>query len=79
MRDARQKVWFRVKRQGYGVGLPVAWQGWLLLALFIAAVALSAAVWSELVSLVVLIILTPIFIILTRRHSDAEWRWRDGR
>ncbi len=79
MREVRRQVWFRVKRRGYGVGLPVAWQGWLLLALFIAAIAISAAVWSELESLAVLIILTPIVIILARRHSDAEWRWRDGR
>jgi Na+/glutamate symporter len=28
--------WFRAKRYGWGWGLPVAWQGWLSLAVFFA-------------------------------------------
>jgi len=26
------KPWFAVKRFGYGVDLPIAWEGWLLLS-----------------------------------------------
>lgn len=26
------KAWFAPKRYGYGSGLPIAWQGWALLA-----------------------------------------------
>jgi len=36
------KYWFRAKRYGWGWGLPVAWQGWLVLALFFALVLVGA-------------------------------------
>ena len=28
--------WFRAKRKGWGWGLPTAWQGWAVLAVFLA-------------------------------------------
>jgi len=73
-----KKPWFRVKRHGYGVGLPIAWEGWLLLALFAGATVLAAASFSKLVSCVVLVFLTPIVILIARFRSDDVWRWRDG-
>jgi hypothetical protein len=73
-----KRIWFRVKRHGYGVGLPVAWQGWLVLGLYLAAVTLSAVIFSEMISLIVLAVLTPIFVWLAYVHSDAEWHWRNG-
>ena len=36
MNDA--KPWFAAKRYGYGAGLPIAWQGWLVLSAYIAAI-----------------------------------------
>lgn len=78
MHTGGKRAWFRVKRHGYGVGLPAAWEGWLVLFLYIAAVVLSALLFSELVSLVVLAILTPVLILIAYIRSDAEWRWRNG-
>jgi hypothetical protein len=34
--SATPRYWFRAKRYGWGWGLPVAWQGWLILAAFFA-------------------------------------------
>ena len=31
--------WFAPKRYGYGTGLPIAWQGWALLAAYGAGIA----------------------------------------
>jgi hypothetical protein len=31
--------WFRAKRYGYGVGLPLKWQGWALIAFYLLALA----------------------------------------
>ena len=42
------RPWFRPKSRGYGTGLPIAWQGWLMLAMHIA-----------LITGIVLITLTP--------------------
>ena len=34
------KYWFPVKRHGLGFGLPVAWQGWVVLALYVVALGM---------------------------------------
>ena len=36
---SRSRYWFPAKRYGWGWGLPVAWQGWLVLAVFFGLVA----------------------------------------
>ncbi len=36
--------WFPAKRYGWGWGLPVVWQGWLVLSGFFALLALGAVV-----------------------------------
>jgi CHASE2 domain-containing sensor protein len=35
--SATPQYWFRAKRYGWGWGLPLAWQGWLVLAVFFAS------------------------------------------
>lgn len=32
------RPWFRPKKRGYGSGLPIAWQGWALLAAHVALI-----------------------------------------
>ena len=39
MSERDDGAWFAPKRFGYGAGLPIAWQGWALLAGYIAAVS----------------------------------------
>ena len=34
--------WFAPKRYGLGAGLPIAWQGWAVLAVFIAIIGVAA-------------------------------------
>ena len=34
-----KRPWFAAKRFGYGAGLPIAWQGWLVVALYLGVVA----------------------------------------
>jgi hypothetical protein len=36
------EYWFPAKRYGWGWGLPVAWQGWVVLAAFIILVIVGA-------------------------------------
>ena len=74
----REKAWFRVKKHGYGVGLPITWQGWLLLVGYILAIGLTALLHFETASLVVLLALTPIVLGVAYMRSDDDWRWRNG-
>lgn len=37
-----KKYWFPAKRHGWGWGLPSAWQGWIVLLVYVAMIALLA-------------------------------------
>lgn len=39
--NIERKYWFPAKRYGWGWGLPVRWQGWVCLAVYMAGVALT--------------------------------------
>lgn len=41
-----RKYWFRAKRYGWGWGLPTAWQGWVVMALF-SCLLLVAVCWAK--------------------------------
>ena len=70
--------WFRVKRYGYGASLPIAWQGWLLMVGYVVASLLSALWLPWWAFLAVMAVMTPALLLVARRRSVGEWRWRDG-
>ena len=78
MRDATKKPWFRVKRYGYGVGLPIAWEGWAVLFLYLSAATLSAVLLSPLPAAIVIFFSTAAVLYVAYIRSDDEWRWRKG-
>ena len=75
------KPWFRQKSFGYGAGLPVAWQGWALLAAHIVLlVGLGALLRDKPAALVAVVIpaaLLPMPLYAAR--TEGGWRWRWGR
>jgi len=78
------EYWFMPKRYGYGAGLPIAWQGWAVLGVYIAAMIglglmipdQRGAVQSGLAGL--MLFLTIALIEITRRRTRGGWRWRWG-
>lgn len=79
MPKKKLRPWFRVKSFGYGAGLPIAWQGWLLLVAYIAAMILSALLLPPLAFTAVFVLLTAAVVFIAYIRSDEEWRWRNGR
>lgn len=71
-------AWFRVKRFGYGVDLPIAWQGWAVMLAHIAGAVLTALLLPGWSALAVLLVLTAVLLLVTCWRSDDEWRWRNG-
>ena len=78
MPEQRSKAWFAPKRYGYGSGLPIAWQGWLVLAIYVAIIALSAYELTVFAYLTVMLLASAGLIAICARTTKGGWRWRNG-
>ena len=72
--------WFAPKRYGFGIGVPISWQGWTLTLGFIAiTVGLSTTLAHRPLQLVALLVpITATFIVTAARTTKGGWRWRWG-
>jgi hypothetical protein len=72
--------WFAPKRYGFGSGLPIAWQGWVVLAVYMAAViGLSLWLGDQPVKLTAsLVPLTVVLLVICAKTTRGGWRWRWG-
>ena len=72
--------WFAPKRYGMGSGLPIAWQGWLVLALYLAVFGAAFLFLGEnsAAFAAIVIIATAILLVVTARTTKGGWRWRWG-
>lgn len=79
-----RKPWFRQKSHGYGAGLPIAWQGWVLMLSYVAAVLglallardASGARVAGVIALIVLV--SAIFVLIVKARTEGGWKWRWG-
>jgi hypothetical protein len=78
--------WFRPKRYGYGA-TPTTWQGWAVtIATVLAMVAVSLVLrlterhqpWALAALLAFDAAALGALLIISRRKTDGEWRWRWG-
>jgi hypothetical protein len=74
-----ERPWFRAKSYGFGAGLPIAWQGWLLLALHVALIiGVSLALKDKPVAqiaVIMIVALLPMPIYAARTEGGWHWRW----
>jgi hypothetical protein len=72
--------WFAPKRYGYGAGLPIAWQGWAVMAAFFVMAATAAIFFADrpLTFASILAPATIILMVITARTTRGGWRWRWG-
>jgi hypothetical protein len=73
--------WFAPKRYGYGSGLPISWQGWVLTLGFVALAIVLGALLAErpfqLVAIMMPIVIA--FSVICARTTRGGWRWRWGK
>jgi len=73
--------WFAAKESGYGSGLPTAWQGWAVTALFVLVMTGAALILPER-SLVGFIAIafgaTASFLMVCAHQTEGGWEWRVG-
>lgn len=76
--------WFAPKRFGYGAGLPIAWQGWVVCALYfgvlggIALLDKSGGTGAKAGSFTLFLLATSVFALIVARHTRGGWKWRWG-
>jgi uncharacterized membrane protein len=70
------KPWFAPKRHGYGAGMPVAWQGWLVLVLFTAAIVVAAVRLAGVDRILAFAVLLVALIAICAAKTEGGWRWR---
>ena len=72
------KSWFAPKRDGYGAGLPVSWDGWAVLLLFVAGVfaatTLLDGIWRD--STIAGLIVT--LLLIAENKTAGGWCWLRG-
>lgn len=77
-----RKPWFHPKTYGYGAGLPMSWEGWLVLVVMIGGVVAALQVtWLRqhpILLLIGILVWTFAFLPLIRARTDGDWRWRWG-
>lgn len=81
-------AWFAPKRYGYGSGLPIRWQGWLLYGAYLAIVAGIAVLDRtgarpgegnhRAIAFTMLVVTTALLCIISARHTRGGWKWRWG-
>lgn len=76
-----RRPWFRAKSYGYGAGLPIAWQGWLMLGLHLALIAGAVLLLRDQPILRTIAILFCAFapLPLYRARTEGDWHWRWGK
>lgn len=80
------RYWFRPRKYGYGAR-PSTWQGWALVAAFVAVIG-ALSLWLKAVGppsserilahLALVGALTIAVVWVSWKKTDGEWRWRWG-
>jgi hypothetical protein len=72
--------WFAPKRYGYGSGVPIAWQGWVVTLVYVAIVVGATQLlknngWAMGSAIVTA---TAIFLVIVIKNTRGGWRRRWG-
>jgi hypothetical protein len=77
-----KRYWFPAKRYGYGWGPPSTWQGWVVLAVFVALVLAGIVLFPPDVRLLAFVVYEfvvtlGLFGVCYAKGEPPSWRWGD--
>jgi hypothetical protein len=77
--DSNRTIWFPAKRYGWGWGLAVAWQGWLVMAIWLIVVISGASFlagrhWFAYAAFMLLMVVVLIGVCYAK-GEPPRWRW----
>lgn len=78
MDDGGGPEWFAPKRFGYGGGRPISWQGWAIVAVYVAIVAGAGRLLHDkpLAFAGVLVPATAVLMLIVAKTTRGGWHWR---
>jgi hypothetical protein len=79
MDTERGRYWFAAKRYGWGWGLPLRWEGWVVMAVWLAVIVVAAILfagraWGMYAGLVG-VATAGLVGICWWKGEPARWRW----
>ena len=79
----QRQFWFPAKRYGWGWGLPITWQGWLVLCSFfflviLGALAILPSYGHIAFAFYVVLLIGLLVAVCWRTGEPSRWRW-DGK
>jgi len=81
MKEENKDIWFPSKKYGYGWGLPVTWQGWVVLLSYLLLIVggsftLTDSPQKTILFIILALTLTIIFVcICYKKGEKPKWRW----
>lgn len=79
MDDRNDNAWFAPKQFGLGAGLPIAWQGWTMLAahigLIVAGLPLARHSPAAFAAYAVVVGFVPLPVYAAKTRGGWKWRW----
>lgn len=76
--------WFHPREYGYGAGLPMRWQGWVLLAAYILLMLGCGLLIEQgnmpsiIIALLMMTACTMMFLFIVKKRTKGGWKWRNG-
>lgn len=83
MDEQNKDIWFPAKKYGVGWGLPITWQGWLVLGIYMALVSIGTVflviaenpVWTVPFILYVSMLSGGLIFICYKKGEKIKFRW----
>jgi hypothetical protein len=76
---SKSPYWFPAKRFGWGWGIPTAWQGWVVLILYVfavmAAVRLIVPRRTLAFGLALIFLTAALIFVCYKKGEPPSWRW----
>jgi len=74
------KYWFPAKRYGWGWGLPITWQGWLVFAIYLVALVIGILIFKPSLhraSFFAFTIFMSLLLVVVcyMKGEPPKWRW----
>lgn len=80
VKTTEKQIWFPAKKYGWGWGPPCAWQGWMVMVIFVVSLVIAGVLllpgghFGLWIASIVLLV-TGLMIVCFLKGEKPRWRW----